>query len=71
VTDVNDCPPSLSGSTRVRVASVDGASVSVNFTVNDADDWTRGNGPPFQAYVDPKAEVEVQKRVALTLLSGA
>ncbi|KAF2354241.1 Cadherin [Trinorchestia longiramus] len=70
VTDVNDNAPTLVGSTHLRLPEPENASVSINFTIADADDWSRGHGPPFEAHIDARAAEDVKKRVRVSMLSG-
>ncbi|XP_069191341.1 LOW QUALITY PROTEIN: putative neural-cadherin 2 [Procambarus clarkii] len=47
VTDVNDNPPHVSGPALLQVPENSGPRHVAHITLDDADDWTLGHGPPF------------------------
>ena len=48
VQDVNDNPPFVSSSLALRLSPQGVRSLPFNLSLDDPDDWTAGNGPPFQ-----------------------
>ncbi|XP_047740034.1 putative neural-cadherin 2 [Hyalella azteca] len=71
VRDVNDNPPILIGPRVLALPELDASSPSrsrtiFNVTLDDPDDWTAGNGPPFEVKVDPVVEVALQSFLKLS-----
>ncbi|KAF2366973.1 EGF-like domain [Trinorchestia longiramus] len=71
VLDINDNPPVLVsprvlGLPQLSSDSPAKAKSIFNLTLDDADDWAAGNGPPFSLKVDPEVEVGLQSFLKIT-----
>lgn len=70
VTDVNDNAPSFTGPTYVKVRRKQLVNYESHFNLSDPDSWTLGNGPPFRAFLDPKAPSLIANAVTVAYKSG-
>lgn len=65
VTDVNDNAPHVAGPGLLQVPENSGPRHIARITLDDADDWRLGHGPPFTAKLDEAASADNKEDFAV------
>ncbi|KAK8405263.1 hypothetical protein O3P69_001675 [Scylla paramamosain] len=65
VTDVNDNAPNVANPDTLYIPENSGPRHVADLLLDDADDWSKGHGPPFSVTLDQRAPDDIKKTFAV------